>query len=85
MPEILSVIGTATSAGGTYFSYQASKIEPVEVTTLSKECVLGLDYVQIGCDSRKGMTQAEKRSIATNNRKLVEICGIARPEILTCP
>jgi len=81
-PELVSVVGSATSS---YFSYQASKIEPVEVTTLSKDCILNLKYAQISCVTRRVMTKAEKQVISTNNRKLVEICGIDKPKILICP
>ena len=82
---IASVIGAAASATSGYYSYKVYQQDPVEVTTLSKECVLGLKYARISCETREVMTDEEKRLLAENNRKLVEICGIEKPEAITCP
>ena len=80
----LQATTSAASATGSYYSYQAYQQDPVNVTTLSKECLLGLKYARISCNSRVYLTDDEKAVLAENNSKLVELCGIEKPAELTC-
>jgi len=80
----LQATTSAASAVGSYYSYQAYQQDPVNVTTLSKDCLLGLKYARISCNSRVYMTDDEKAVLAENNRKLVELCGIEKPAELIC-
>ena|SRR3990167_11181612 len=82
---VIEAVGTVTSATGAYFSYKALQQDPVNVTTVAKECVLKMEYVRVNCAARPYLTPEEKDVIAKNNRTLVEICGVVKPEVLVCP
>jgi len=82
---VIEAVGTGASTLGAYYSYKALQQDPVQVTTVAKECVLGLEYISIGCPAWEVMTDVEKQSISTTNRTLVEICGADRPPPTRCP
>lgn len=76
--------GTAgLSAASAYWSWQALQSDPVNVTTLSRECTF-IRYVQVPCDERKQLSAETKKAIADNNRLAIEICGMERPLPLNC-
>ena len=80
----LEVAGAGASAAGAYFSYKALRQDPVNVTTVSKECILGFEYTRVSCADRSVMSIELKDKIARDNRVLVELCGVERPEIIRC-
>lgn len=78
----------AASAAGSYWSYKAFKADPVQVTTLSRECTW-FKYVSVPCEQRAAIRAAADgeallKSIADNNRLAVELCGIEKPEAARC-
>lgn len=82
---VIEAVGTVASTTGAWFSYKALQQDPVQVTTVAKECVLGMKYISIGCPAWEVMTDVEKQSISVTNRTLVEICGADRPPPTHCP
>ena len=82
--EAIPAIGASASATGAYFSYKALQQDPVNVTTISKECILGFEYTRVSCADRAVMSDELKQKIARDNRVLVELCGVEKPEIIRC-
>lgn len=76
MPAI-EAAGSGLSALGAYFSYKALQQDPVEVTTISKECTF-IRYISIPCEERAGLSPETKQAIADQNRRAVELCGIEK-------
>mgnify|MGYP001576058036 FL=1 len=80
----LQTVGASASATGAYFSYKALQQDLVNVTTIGKECILGFKYTRVSCADRAVMSSELKDKIARDNRVLVELCGVERPEIIRC-
>ena len=78
----IQVVSAGLSAVGSYYSYQTSKKDPVEVTTISKDCYL-YKYVSIPVPERESLSEETKRAIAINNKIMTENCGglVVKPEI----
>ena len=76
----IQVVSAGLSAVGGYYSYKASKIDPVEVTTISKDCYL-YKYVSVPIPERESLSEETKRAIATNNFTMVSNCpNITKPD-----
>ena len=77
----IQVVSAGLSAVGGYYSYKASKIDPVEVTTISKDCYL-YKYVSIPVPERESLSEESKRAIAVNNKLMTENCGglVVKPD-----
>jgi hypothetical protein len=72
------VVGPAFSATGAYFSYKASKVEPINVTTVSRDCYLKT-YIQVTCENRVELKQTKEgmallQNIAKENKLFAEQC-----------
>lgn len=86
---MVEVVPPVVSAMGSYFSYKTSKIEPVVVTTISKDCYLKT-YTQISCDLRKSIRATDKgemllKQISDENRLYMENCPNAvKPDPISC-
>lgn len=69
----LEVIPSVLSATGSYYSYKAAKVEPVNVTTISKDCHL-YEYVEVDDETWEALPNDVKQHIGINNKLMVENC-----------
>src|SRR3990167_2081443 len=82
---VVETVGSAASAAGAWWSYKALRKDPVEVTTIGRECGF-YQYVRVPCGERGALSAETKKAIADNNRLAVEFCpGMERPAALDCP
>ncbi|GAI78377.1 unnamed protein product [marine sediment metagenome] len=76
LPELVSGIGTGISG---YYSYKAATRDPVEVTTISRDCLF-YEWVPVSDEVWDTLPVKLKQSIGLNNKLAVQNCpNIEKP------
>jgi len=74
-----TVASSALGAVGSYYSYKAANIDPVQVETLSRDCVF-YAYQTVSDDDWGVISQDLRDGIKTNNALAVSNCSAIRAE-----
>ena len=72
--QLLQVASAGAGAVSSYYSYKASKVEPVAVTTISKDC-LWYSYITVPQLDRLTATSELTDQIKVNNKLAVTHCS----------
>jgi len=86
---LADVIPPVVSTVGSYFSYEAANVDPVEVTTISKDCYIK-KYISVNCALRTAIRATEDgesllKNISDENKLYMEICPNAvKPDPISC-
>jgi len=74
------VVKGVTAAVTTYWTYQIKNIDPINVTTISKECHL-YEFVCLTQETKDSINLDDWDTIAYNNRVIVENCpNVEKPD-----
>ena len=76
----LQVVGGGFSAISAYYTYQIAHADPVQVETISRDCLLYI-YIKVPDETWELLDYETKKAIGENNYLMVNNCpNIDKPE-----